>query len=153
MAAQLADRAPLATIEHRWDCYAAVAAALLKGREQGYPRLVEAGRLTEDEADRRIAIMAACAEIWRAASACTLPDPLIAHGHDRSDIVAELRRARAITAKLLAREPGNGAARYRVERIDTMIAWHVRWIEGPLFLVRITLELRARCAAPERHAA
>lgn len=141
------------THDHMWDCYASVAAALLKGREDGYPRLVEAGKLEQAEADRRIAIIRACAEIWRAAWACTLPDPFIAHGVDRCDIVAELDRARQVTARTLAREPGNGAAQYQLDCLGGMIAWHTRFTDGPLFLVRITLQMRSAGDQPERKAA
>lgn len=142
-----------APFEHKWDRYAAVAAALLKGREEGYPRLVEAGRIDQDEADRRIAIMAAAAEIWRAAWACTLPDPFVTGPYDRCDIIGELAEARAQTAKRLAADPANGGAAYQVQCLDEMIEWHRRFTDGPLFCVRLTLQLRAAGADRQRKAA
>lgn len=159
----LADRANLPLTrpdtphDHKWDCYAGTAAALHKGRVTGYPRLVEAGRLTQLEADRRIAVMAAIAEIWRAAWHCRLPDPAIVvllsegpHAIDRCAIVDELRHARQVTAARLARDPGNGAAQYQLECLDEMIDWHLRFTDGPLFCVRITLQLRANHCPGER---
>ncbi|MHA3791488.1 hypothetical protein [Sphingomonas sp. YL-JM2C] len=136
----------IAPYQHNWDRYAAVAAALHKGRVEGYPRLVEGGRLDPDEADRRIAIMAAAAEIWRAAWNCTLPDPMIVGTFDRCDIIGELADARASTARRLAADPSNGGAAYQVECLDEMIAWHRRWTDGPLFCVRLTLQIRAGIA-------
>ncbi|MES2494603.1 MAG: hypothetical protein V4618_00685 [Pseudomonadota bacterium] len=139
--------------EHKWDRYAAVSAALLKGRIAGYPRLVEAGTLDQDEADRRIAVMAAAAEIWRAAWACTLPDPMIVGSFDRCDIIGELDAARQVTAKRLAADPSNGGAAYQLQCLDEMIDWHRRWTDGPLFCVRLTLQLRAQLRGTERKAA
>lgn len=144
--------------EHHWDRYAAVAAAIRDGRIAGYPALVEAGKLDADEADRRIAISTACAEIWRAAWACTLPDPMLlgppgGERFDRTDIIAELLRAREITARRLARDPSNGAAAHQIACIDAMIDWHRRFADGPLFCVRLTLQLRAAAAQPQKKAA
>jgi len=143
----------IAPHQHDWDRFAAIAAALRDGREKGYPRLVESGRLDRDEADRRIAVMAAAAEIWRAAWACTLPDPLVVGAFDRADIVAELAEARAQTARRHAADPSNGAAAYQLDCLDRMIAWHRRFADGPLFLVKLTLHLRASIADNRRKAA
>lgn len=139
--------------EHMWDCYAAVARAILKGREDGYPRMVEAGKLAPAEADRRIATMRAAVEIWQSAWECRLPDPAVVGSYDRCDIIEELARARQLTAARIATDPSNQAAAWQIRCLDEMIAWHTRFIDGPHFCVRITLHLRAGGLAPDQRQA
>lgn len=138
--------------QHDWDLYAGVADAILKGRAEGYGKLVDEKRLTQAEADRRIAIMRACAEIWHAAWECRRPDPAILGNFDRCDIIAELDRAREITAKRLARDPNNGGARYQVEQIDAMIRWHTRRFDAT-WCVSVTLAWREQVAAEQQRKA
>lgn len=157
-------------LAHRWDCLANVASALHKGRAAGYPKLVEAGKLTKADADRRIAVMAAVAEIFHAAYACRLPDPALltlpvcpeegsseaespSRRVDRCDIVEELLRARDVSTRRAAADPDNPAIAYQLACIDAMIDWHMRFVDGPIFCVRITLQLRAANAAQHPHQA
>jgi len=136
--------------EHRWDVFAGVAAAVLEGRERGYTSMVEDGRLERDEADRRIAIMRATIEIWSAAWACRLPDPAVVGSSDRADILAELTRAHGGTARALERDPGDPAAEHQLACLDEMIAIHRRFVDGPIFFVRLTHQLRKQREANNR---
>jgi hypothetical protein len=140
-----------------WGNLAFVARTLHDGRVNGYPALVTAGKLDKAEADRRIAIMRAAAEIWRAAWECRLPDRAIVAPKgqeiDRCDVVGELLRARAVTSRHIERFPADGKAMEQRDSIDALIDWHRRFVDGPIFCVRITLQIRAIGASTERKAA
>lgn len=60
-----------------WEGIARLAAKLLEQRRQRYPRQIELGNLTQDQADRRIRVMAAIDALWsRVIDRVDLPHPL-----------------------------------------------------------------------------
>lgn len=129
-------------IHQSWEELAVFAEGLRNGRIDGYPGLVRVGKMSQNEADRGIAVMTAIAEIWRAAFECRLPDPALVGDVDDTDIQMDLMVALDRVRAGLARTPGCAVTARQAERLAAMIEWHRRHSQGPIWCVRITLEFR-----------
>lgn len=139
-----------------WEGLALVAERLRDDRAAGDPRNVEAGRLTQQQADDRARVSNALALQWRAI-ARREPIPWLDAGH--AEIRADLESAAAATARQAAKTPQAtvqlGAAQVRYADFAEGVAallWQQQpyrvGTETPRIVFVHTINQMARAAAP-----
>lgn len=127
-------RPPLADAHKR---LAAVAASLLADRVEKYPALVEAGKLTQADADTGIRIMRGVADLWRAYLAKE-PEPErcpCCGGASYREQRDALAIADARLAKITAADPED-AAKAEYAAVVAALLWHAEIALGAELYLR-----------------
>lgn len=133
---------------HRLDYCAAAARYLLAEREAAYPRLVETGKLTQDAADRGLAVMRSVVAQWRwivDPAAPPLPPfdfTSAIFGAFNGQMVAELDRVATAARQRAARAPDDRDAADLADLCEAL-AWHQADEAGVARIVSIIDALRS----------
>lgn len=107
-------------------CAAAKVEQLLAEREARYPALVEAGKLSEEDAANGLILLRALAAQWRWAIETAQPalpiEPLSPFGASVVDLAAETRRIAERARAMADRSPGDDRAAETADLCE-VIAW------------------------------
>lgn len=119
--------APALTLDGFHPEFAGLAAAMADDRARGYPAMVEAGTITQAQANRRIFLMRAIAELWASAGDVHRMPNKAFLSLTRDEAVAELDNAIDGAERRARRRPADPAAQLLVERLHAMRWWHAHY--------------------------